>query len=152
MAEVAVTVYYDAACPFCVASMERVKRLDRAGRIEFVDLNTPEALAAAAPRFDAAALAEQMHVRMPNGTWRIGYEGWAHMMGALPGFAALAWLMKLPPVAQIGRPLYRWFAQRRYLVSKLLGLPAPCGTGAACPIGAPKTNAASPAGKTGAGV
>lgn len=134
MAEVALDIYYDAACPFCVESMRRVKKLDRGARLNFIDLGAPEARAAAAPRFDASDLAAEIHIRLPDGAWRIGYEAWAAILAALPRMRLIAAIMMLPPIAEIGRRVYRWFAPRRYLISRLLRMPAPCMAGTVCPV------------------
>jgi len=136
----ALIVYYDGACPFCTESMHRIKRLDTDGRLHFVDLNLPQAAADAAPRFTPKDLADEMHLQLPDGTWRIGFYAWAAIISVLPRLAWVSNIMLLPPIAEIGRSAYRLFASRRYLVSKLLGMPAPCDATGACKIPAgPRT-------------
>lgn len=134
MARIKLDVYYDGRCPFCVASRDRLIRVDTANRLNFIDFNQAGALDGVPDRFDSAALATQMHVRMPNGTWRVGYYACAAIVGVLPGLGVVGRLMLLPPVAEIGRRLYQIFAARRYAVSKILGLPAPCDSETACQI------------------
>ena len=68
-----VEVYYDGACPMCVREIAMLRRLDRAGRVRFVDI--------AAPGFDAGevgvsheALMARIHGRLPDGTLIDGVE------------------------------------------------------------------------------
>ncbi len=130
-----VEVFYDGHCPFCVGSRDRIMAIDSQRRIVFRDLNDPASMAAAAPRFDASALADEMHARLPDGTWRIGYFAWVEVLRQLPGCARLAVLLGFPPIAEFGHAAYKLFAANRYLISRLLQLPPPCeSTGCAIPV------------------
>lgn len=130
-----VEVYFDGQCGFCRAMAARLAALDRNNRLVLCDYNDPGAAASAMPRFTPADLAREMHVRLPDTTWRIGFAAWAAILAALPRTRLLGRLMQFPLAAAVGRPLYRWFARRRLQISKLLGLPAPCEPGGACRIG-----------------
>jgi predicted DCC family thiol-disulfide oxidoreductase YuxK len=129
-----VNVYFDGQCGFCRASSAKLLQLDRSHRLKMLDYNDPEVAATAEPRFRTEDLAREMHVRMPDGTWRIGFAAWAAVLSVLPATAWLGWLMKCPLVSEPGRVFYRWFASRRLQISRLLGLPAPCGPNGACRI------------------
>ena len=143
MAEVKIDVYYDGACPFCLASMQRTARMDADSRIHFIDLNQPEAVDAAAGRFTAKDLIDEMHAHLPDGTWRVGYYAWAAIVGQLPGLRGLSKLLLFAPIAGVGRRLYRWFANHRYLASKLLGMPMPCSSSAVCKVPPARPNRTS---------
>ena len=129
-----IEVYFDGQCGFCRAMAARLSALDRKNRLIFRDYNDPAVAEQALPRFVPADLAREMHVRLPDGTWRIGFAAWAAILAALPRTYALGRLMQFPPVSEVGRLLYRWFAPRRRWFSKLLGLPAPCGPDGSCRI------------------
>jgi len=129
-----VEVYFDGQCGFCQAMSARLTKLDRHHRLVMRDYNDPDIAKTAAPRFTPADLAREMHVRLPDGTWRIGFAGWAAILRVLPGTSWLGAVLQFPPVAEIGRGLYRWFAPRRRVFSRILGLPAPCGSDGACRI------------------
>ena len=126
--------------------MERIVRFDRSEAIEFLDFRDPSAYELARGRFTQDDLTREMHALLPDGTWRIGYYAWAEIVGrlpgtefrwpflAVPGASCVRAIMLLPPVAEAGRRLYRLLAEHRYCLSKLLGLPAPCGSAGPCTI------------------
>ncbi len=127
-------VYWDGQCPFCAAISSRLPFFDEHRRIELVDYNNPEVAATALPRFSFDDLNTEMHVAMPNGTWRIGYWGWSAVLAELPKFKWFARIMNLPIFADIGPKAYRWIADHRLVISKALGLPPPCDSTGACRI------------------
>lgn len=114
-------VFVDGSCPFCRAVQARITPWDRDGRLEFVDYQQPQ-VAALSP-FSSASLDAEMHVLAPDGSWHIGFDGWAAVLGALPAWRWLGWIFALPPVRWIGRPVYRFIARHRY---SLPGMPKPC--------------------------
>jgi len=132
----ALTLYYDGLCPFCVASMRRLRGWDRAGRLAFVDI--------AAPGFDPAplgvglaALRRELHALRADGVLLVGIDS---MLAAytLAGRARRVWLLRIRPLRPGLAALYRWFARHRYRMSRLLGyrLPPAC-DGDTCAIGNP---------------
>ncbi len=121
-----VEVFYDGHCPFCVASRDRIAALDAEHRLVFCDMNIASSLAIASPRFPADALAEQMHVLMPNGTWRVGYFAWVEIVRELPMGRVLASVLQFPPIAEVGHAAYKLIAANRHFMSRLLNLPPPC--------------------------
>jgi predicted DCC family thiol-disulfide oxidoreductase YuxK len=106
-----IEVYYDGACPMCAREIAMLRRLDRAGRILFVDI--------AAPGFDAGsigvareALMARIHGRLPDGTLVDGVEVFRRLYTAV-GMAPLVALTRLPGVAHALDIAYDWFARRR---------------------------------------
>ncbi len=116
-----IQVYTDGSCNFCRWVEQRVKRLDRRGRLEFLDYNHP-ATSVGLP-FSPEELVAQMHVRGQDGTWTKGFFGWLTVLRALPALAWLGWLLALPPLRWLGPPFYRFVARHRY---SLPGAPARC--------------------------
>jgi predicted DCC family thiol-disulfide oxidoreductase YuxK len=111
MTEFAVEVYYDGQCPLCVREMRMLRRLDKRGRIRFVDIT--------APGFDPAAvgiawdaLMSRIHGRLADGTVVEGVEVFRRLYAAV-GFSRLAAATRLPGVAQLLDLGYRWFAKNR---------------------------------------
>jgi predicted DCC family thiol-disulfide oxidoreductase YuxK len=106
-----IEVYYDGACPMCAREIAMLRRLDRAGRIRFVDI--------AAPGFDAGmvgvspeALIARIHGRLPDGTLIDGVEVFRRLYSAV-GFRPVVALTRLPGVAQLLDAAYAGFARRR---------------------------------------
>jgi predicted DCC family thiol-disulfide oxidoreductase YuxK len=103
--------YFDGACPLCVREMRLLRRMDRHGRIRFVDI--------AAPGFDAAtvgipweSLMDRIHARLPDGRIVEGVEVFRRIYGTLGWPRAVA-LTRLPVLSQALDLAYRLFARNR---------------------------------------
>jgi predicted DCC family thiol-disulfide oxidoreductase YuxK len=132
-----IEVFYDGACPMCAREIAMLRRLDRQGRIRFVDI--------AAPGFDAttvgvsqAALMARIHGRLPDGTLVDGVEVFRRLYSAV-GFGPAVALTRLPGVSQALDVGYDWFAKRR------LRLGGRCDAGTCAP-GASATRPEAPRG------
>jgi predicted DCC family thiol-disulfide oxidoreductase YuxK len=106
-----IEVFYDGACPMCAREIAMLRRLDRAGRVRFVDI--------AAPGFDAGtvgasheALMARIHGRLPDGTLIDGVEVFRRLYTAV-GFGPVVALTRLPGVTQLLDAAYAGFARRR---------------------------------------
>ena len=108
----------------------RVEPHDREARIEWLDYNEPENQLRAAPH-TLPELAEEMHVRRPEGTWSKGFEGWLDVLRVLPRWRWLAGVLALWPFRALGPLFYRWLARRRY---SLFGIPPPCDSEGVCSL------------------
>ena len=75
------TVWYDGACPLCRREIALMRRLDRRGRIAFVDVAAPGA-AASCP-IDRAALLARFHAE-EDGRLLSGAAAFAAMWRAIP--------------------------------------------------------------------
>ncbi len=73
------TVWYDGACPLCLREIALMRRLDRRGAIDFVDVAAP---VAACP-VDRQLLLERFHAR-ENGVLLSGAAAFAAMWRAIP--------------------------------------------------------------------
>ncbi|MGE0711062.1 MAG: thiol-disulfide oxidoreductase DCC family protein [Planctomycetota bacterium] len=106
-----VEAFFDGACPLCLREVNLLRRLDRRGRLRWVDI--------AAPDFDAAAhgktqeeLMGRMHARLPDGAWVEGVEVFRRLYAAV-GFAPLVALSRLPGVSAALDTGYALFARNR---------------------------------------
>jgi predicted DCC family thiol-disulfide oxidoreductase YuxK len=122
MADFAVEVFYDGACPLCMREIRMLSRRDHHGRIRFTDIS--------ADGFDAGAvglswetLMGRIHGRLPDGTIIEGLEVSRRLYAAV-GFSALATLSRAPGISQLLDLAYRLFAKNR------LRLTGRCGEGA----------------------
>ena len=113
-----VTIWYDGACPLCIREIALMRRLDRAGRIEFVDV----AAGSAVCPIDRDLLLARFHARERGGQILDGAAAFAAMWRAIPllrplGLAArnrlvLAALERLYTIFLTIRPmLQRWMRQ-----------------------------------------
>ena len=97
------TVWHDGTCPLCQREIALMRRLDRAGRIRFVDAADGDA---SCP-LDRAVLLSRFHAQ-ENGVMLSGAAAFAAMWRAVP----LLW-----PLGQIARqPLVLPVLDRAYLV------------------------------------
>ena len=124
-------VYTDGRCPLCLWMRARVEPFDRDHRLEWLDLNSPEALKRAAPHTHAQ-LAEEMYTRRTqDGAWSRGFFAWIEVLRVLPRFRPLASLLARWPFTALGPVLYRQLARRRY---QLFGIPPPCDESGVCQL------------------
>jgi uncharacterized protein YbjT (DUF2867 family)/predicted DCC family thiol-disulfide oxidoreductase YuxK len=111
---------YDGACPICVFEMDRLKGLDRARRLAYLDI--------AAPDFDPgrygvtmAALMGRMHAVSPERGLLVGMEAIRAAYAAV-GFGWLLAITGLPLLRPLCDRLYLAFARHRYAISRWLGM------------------------------
>lgn len=117
---VALTLYFDSACPFCRREMARLGGWDRLGRLAFVDI--------AEPGFDPAplgvtlaAMNTELHGMRADGSMLVGTDA---ILEAYT-LAGRGWLVSPLRVAALRLMLasaYRSFARNRYRISRWLGI------------------------------
>jgi predicted DCC family thiol-disulfide oxidoreductase YuxK len=107
------TVWYDSACPLCRREIALLRRLDRAGRIAFID-----AADAACP-LDRAALLARFHA-LENGRMLSGAAAFAAMWRAIPLLWPLGQLARLPLVERALEWAYLRFLKVRPSLQGLL--------------------------------
>ena len=105
-----VTVWFDGACPLCLREIALMRRLDRAGRIAFVDV---AAEGDGACPLDRAELLARFHAQEAGRPLVSGAAAFAAMWRALPLLAWAGHLARLPPVLWVLERAYRWFLRVR---------------------------------------
>ncbi len=106
-------VFYDGGCPLCRREIAHYRRVDRSGRIHWVDITRDqEALAAHGLAFgDAMA---RLHVLDREGIWQTGVRAFIAIWTELPRYRWMAQgLQKLKLLALLER-VYTPFAKWRY--------------------------------------
>jgi predicted DCC family thiol-disulfide oxidoreductase YuxK len=102
------TVWYDGGCPLCRREIALYQRLDRAGRIAFVNL------ASDAPcPIDRTLLLARFHAQEAGQPMVSGAQAFAALWRATPWFKPLGYLAKLPGVLALLERAYLWFLPRR---------------------------------------
>lgn len=109
-----VTIWYDNACPLCRREVALMRRLDRKGRIEFVDATDP---AASCP-LDRAAMLARFHA-MEHGQLVSGAAAFAAMWRAIPLLWPLGTLARLPGALSILEWAYLKFLKHRPRLQRL---------------------------------
>jgi len=102
-----VTVWHDGACPLCQREIALMRRLDRRGRIDFVD-----ATAATCP-LDRAAMLARLHAREEGGSLVSGAAAFAAMWRAIPLLRPLGLVARHPAVLALLERLYLRFLRVR---------------------------------------
>ncbi len=120
------TVLYDGNCPICRESKSMVMKMDRFERLSFVDFRH-EDLPAQAKELKPKVLEKRMHVVTNEGKVTAGFAAVASIFQRVPATFAVAPLMTLPGVFQLGSSIYDWVADRRHSLS------GPC-TDATCAV------------------
>jgi predicted DCC family thiol-disulfide oxidoreductase YuxK len=92
-------VWYDQSCPLCAREIALMRRLDRAGRIRFVDASDPNS---SCP-LDRTEMLARFHA-MENGEILSGAAAFAAMWRAIPLLRPLGMIAKLPGI----EPLLDW--------------------------------------------
>jgi len=107
------TVIYDGRCRVCQASVELLRRWDRAGRFELLAFQDP-AVPARFPAIPAASMRDALQLAGPDGTRWEGAAALERILTELPAGSALAAAFRLPVMGRLLDRAYRWFARHRY--------------------------------------
>lgn len=90
-----IEVWFDGACPLCSREITLMRRLDRCGRIRFIDLTGPDACP-----LDPALILARFHAR-ENGVILSGAAAFAAMWRAIPLLRPLGLAARLPAIAAL---------------------------------------------------
>ncbi len=112
-----VTVWFDGACPLCRREIALMRRLDRRGRIDFVDVSAPGAPADCPA--DRAALLARFHAREGDRLLS-GAAAFAAMWRAIPVLRPLGEAARFPPLLALLELAYRGFLKIRPAIQRRL--------------------------------
>ncbi|RJY08291.1 thiol-disulfide oxidoreductase DCC family protein [Aurantiacibacter aquimixticola] len=110
-----VTVWYDGACPLCSREIAFLRRLDRRGAIDFVDVSGDSPANCPVSQDD---LLQRFHVREGDHVLS-GAAGFAAMWRAIPLLRPLGELARLPLFGDAFERLYRLFLRIRPRLQRL---------------------------------
>ena len=111
-------VIYDGHCKFCTASVRKLARADRRGRLSFLSLHDP-ATSRRYPELSHDELMTYLYVCTPDGRRLRGAEGFKHLSTRLPALYWMAPALHLPGLMPLWQFLYRAFAKRRYRFGRI---------------------------------
>lgn len=112
-----VTVFHDGGCPLCQREIALMRRLDRRGRIAFVDISD----SASACPLERDRLLARFHARDENGRLVSGAAAFAAMWRAIPLLRPLGLLARHRPVVHLLEGAYRVFLRVRPALQRLAG-------------------------------
>ncbi|MGD2019824.1 MAG: DUF393 domain-containing protein [Thiohalocapsa sp.] len=107
------TTFYDGGCPLCSKEIAHYRRVDRAGRIRWVDI-TQDSESLAAAGLDQLTAMRRLHVQDTDGRLVQGVPAFVAIWRHLPGYR---WLARVVATLRLTRPLdaaYRRFADWRF--------------------------------------
>ena len=109
-------VLYDGRCKFCIGQIGHLRRLDRAGFLEFTCLHAPE-VSVRYPDLSYEQMMEQMWVVAPGGAKYGGADALRYLSRHLPLLWPLVPFLHFPFSRPIWVWLYRVVAERRYRIA-----------------------------------
>ena len=111
------TVWYDGACPLCRREIAVMRRLDRHGRIDFVDVS--HGVEAGCP-IDRADLLARFHAS-ESGRIISGAAAFAAMWRRIPLLRPLGLIAQWQPALALLEHVYRMFLRHRPRLVRLVG-------------------------------
>jgi predicted DCC family thiol-disulfide oxidoreductase YuxK len=102
-------VWFDGGCPLCTREIALMRRLDRRGRLHFVDISDGTAVC---PVGRSAMLA-RFHVTDADGRLHHGAAAFAAMWREIPLLRPLGLIARLPGVLWLLERVYRGFLHMR---------------------------------------
>ena len=109
-------VWFDGSCPLCRREITLMRRLDRRGAIEFIDIAT---MPTAQCPVDRAELLSRFHAR-ENGRLVSGAEAFAAMWRAIPILRPLGLAARVPIVFAVLERCYTAFLRVRPRLQRLM--------------------------------
>ena len=115
------TIWFDGSCPLCTREIKLMKRLDRRGAIDFIDV---AASGVADCPVDRAELLARFHAR-ENGVLLSGAGAFAAMWRAIPLLRPIGLLARIPLVLALMERGYVAFLRVRPRLQRLARRSAP---------------------------
>ena len=98
------TVWYDSDCPLCIREINLMRRLDRRGAIDFVNIQSAKGCP-----ISTEELMKRFHAQERGEPIVSGAAAFAAMWRTIPVLRPLGLLARIPPVLWVLERLYRGF-------------------------------------------
>lgn len=108
-----IVVLFDGHCGLCLRSTFTLRMLDWLGRLSLMDFRDPTVRRRIAPDVTLPTLDRAMHIKLPDGSYRTGFDAFRYLAWHLPPTWPLAPLLYLPGIPRLGRKMYATIALRR---------------------------------------
>lgn len=109
----ALTLLFDGHCRLCRQAADRVRRWDRDGRIERLDLHDP-ASRQRFPQLDRAAAMASLHAVDEKGRIFRGVDAWVRLLREIPERRWLGRLLGSRWIHPLSARIYAWIARNRF--------------------------------------
>lgn len=113
------TVYFDGSCPLCRREISYYQQQTGGEAFQYVDVSRPDAQLG--PGLERARSLTRFHARDSSGRLVSGAEAFVLLWRALPRFARLARLTRVPGALPLLEVAYRGFLVVRPLLQRLMG-------------------------------
>lgn len=104
-------VIYDGRCRFCLRWIDRIRRWDRHGRLEFVPYQSPE-LDRRFPSLSRADCALAVHLIEEDGTIHKAAVAARGILARLPGGRFWGLPFRLPGALPVAERVYSWITRK----------------------------------------
>lgn len=111
-------VIFDGECKFCRASVHKLHRFDKHGRLAFLSLHDPE-VARRYPDLTHDEMMQYLFVIPQDGRRLRGAEGFKYLSTKLPLLYWMAPALHLPGLMPLWQWFYRKFAKQRYRFGRI---------------------------------
>ncbi len=108
-----IVILFDGRCGLCQRSMRILAALDWFRQLSFQNLHDPAVRSLHAPAISFEDLNAEMHIRLPDSSYRKGFFAFRRLCFALPLLWVLAPLLYIPGVSWIGQKVYGFVARHR---------------------------------------
>lgn len=106
-----VEVFFDGDCPLCAKEIRLIRWLDKKKRVQFTDIASPSFSPEEYGK-TMKALMDEIHGRLPDGTWILGVEVFRQIYSAI-GLGLLVWPTRIFGVRHLLNGMYQLFAKHR---------------------------------------
>lgn len=113
-----VTLFFDGTCPLCVAEMEKLRRWDKRGTLQLVDIHQAD-FSQRYPQISRQYANRILHAQDLEGNIFLGLDATVVAWDSVGKGYWVKWL-RWPVIRQISDIAYKLFARHRYLLSRLI--------------------------------
>ncbi len=106
-----IELFFDGGCPLCKREISLLKRLDKSGKIKFVDISS-ESFQPASYGMTFDMFMKEINARLGDGTWIKGVEVFRKLYEAV-GFKLLVKVSRFPLISHLLDFGYKVFAKNR---------------------------------------
>ncbi len=110
---------YDGNCPICRKTIGWIGENSKPDTFEFLTCQS-EAMGERFPSIDRESCMQAMQLVLPNGRVLPGEQALPEIFRRMEKYRAAANLFRLPGAAPFSRAFYRWFADHRYQIARVL--------------------------------
>ncbi len=110
---------YDGNCPICRKTIGWIGENTKPETFEFLTCQS-ETMGARFPSIDRDTCMQAMQLVLPDGTVLPGEQALPEIFRRMEKYKAAANLFRLPGAGPFSRAFYRWFADHRYEIARVL--------------------------------